>query len=59
MLSFQPQWAGLGELISVLPVVLIAFQMQWRDYGSAYRLVEIDYQRVEATKRERAFQTRD
>jgi Cu2+-exporting ATPase len=32
-----PEWAGLGELVSVLPVVSIAFQMRWRAYGRAYR----------------------
>jgi P-type E1-E2 ATPase len=36
----QPQWAGLGELVSVLPVVLIAFQMRWRHYGVRYRAME-------------------
>ncbi|KAL1801493.1 hypothetical protein ACET3X_001835 [Alternaria dauci] len=49
----KPQWAGLGELVSVLPVVLIAFQMRWRDYGKNYRMIEAEYQRVEAPKRER------
>jgi cation transport ATPase len=33
----QPQWAGLGELVSVLPVVGVAFQMRWRAYGARYR----------------------
>jgi P-type E1-E2 ATPase len=28
----DPQFAGLGELVSVLPVVLIAFQMRWKQY---------------------------
>lgn len=31
--SIPPQWAGLGELVSVLPVVGIAFQMRWKSYG--------------------------
>ncbi|KAJ5027691.1 E1-E2 ATPase-domain-containing protein [Bipolaris maydis] len=57
-IRIKPQWAGLGELISVLPVLLIAFQMQWRDYGGTYRLIENDYQRFEAPKRERVVQTR-
>jgi Cu2+-exporting ATPase len=35
-----PAYAGLGELVSVLPVVLIAFQMSWRDYGRKYRSLE-------------------
>ncbi|XP_014560897.1 hypothetical protein COCVIDRAFT_12351 [Bipolaris victoriae FI3] len=52
-IRIKPQWAGLGEFISVLPVLLIAFQMQWRDYGSTYRLIENDYQKFEAPKRER------
>lgn len=47
-----PQWAGLGELISVLPVVLIAFQMRFRNYGKPYRMMETTYQKVEAPKRE-------
>lgn len=39
----DPQYAGLGELVSVLPVVLIAFQMRWRQYGKKYREVEFEY----------------
>lgn len=39
-----PQWAGLGELVSVLPVVIIAFQMRWRDYGR--RWTELDKREV-------------
>jgi hypothetical protein len=39
----KPEWAGLGELVSVLPVVLIAFQMRWRNYGKRYRAIEYDY----------------
>ncbi|USP81497.1 uncharacterized protein yc1106_08771 [Curvularia clavata] len=57
-IRIKPQWAGLGELISVLPVMLIAFQMQWRDYGHAYRLIENNYQRMEVTKSERVIRTR-
>lgn len=59
-----PQWAGLGELVSVLPVVLIAFQMRWRDYGKRWKhlhtweaLDELDEERrrvkVEREARER------
>ncbi|KAG9189007.1 Cu2+-exporting ATPase [Alternaria panax] len=54
----KPQWAGLGELVSVLPVVLVAFQMRWRDYGKSYRIIETEYQKVEAPKRERHIRTR-
>ncbi|KNG51554.1 heavy metal translocatin [Stemphylium lycopersici] len=54
----QPQWAGLGELVSVLPVVLIAFQMHCRNYGRKYRLIENDYQKVEAPRRARRIRTR-
>ncbi|KAF2749830.1 heavy metal translocatin [Sporormia fimetaria CBS 119925] len=36
----EPAYAGLGELVSVLPVILIAFQMKWRDYGRKYRSLE-------------------
>ncbi|KAF2130199.1 heavy metal translocatin [Dothidotthia symphoricarpi CBS 119687] len=43
----KPQWAGLGELVSVLPVVLIAFQMRWRSYGAQYRAIEFDYMKAE------------
>lgn len=43
----RPEWAGLGELVSVLPVVLIAFQMRWRDYGRGYRAIEYEYLRME------------
>jgi heavy metal translocating P-type ATPase len=39
----NPQWAGLGELVSVLPVVLVAFQMRARDYGGRYRDIERGY----------------
>ena len=49
----MPQYAGLGELVSVLPVVLVAFQMRWRNYGDKYRAIETHYQKVEAPKRER------
>ena len=34
-----PAFAGLGELVSVLPVVLIAFTMRFYDYGRDYREV--------------------
>ena len=54
----KPQWAGLGELVSVLPVVLIASQMRWRDYGRNYRMIETEYQKVEVPKRERHIRTR-
>lgn len=33
----EPQYAGLGELVSVLPVVVVAFSMSWRDYRRSYR----------------------
>lgn len=42
--KISPQWAGLGELVSVLPVVGIAFQMRWRNYGSGFK--DIDYNEV-------------
>lgn len=32
--NIPPQWAGLGELVSVLPVVGVAFSMRWRNYGA-------------------------
>ncbi|KAI4656708.1 uncharacterized protein J4E78_006599 [Alternaria triticimaculans] len=51
-MRITPQWAGLGELISVLPVVLIAFQMRFRNYGKPYGAMERTYQKVEAPKRE-------
>jgi Cu2+-exporting ATPase len=57
-IRIRPQWAGLGELVSVLPVVLIAFQMRWRNYGKSYRLIENDYRKAEAPKRERKIRTR-
>jgi hypothetical protein len=57
-IRIKPQWAGLGELVSVLPVVLIAFQMRWRDYGVPYRPIESDYQKAEAPKRERKVRSR-
>lgn len=37
-----PAYAGLGELVSVLPVVLIAFQLRWRDYGKKYRMMQYE-----------------
>jgi Cu2+-exporting ATPase len=36
----EPQWAGLGELVSVLPIIVIAFSLKWRDYGRRYRGLE-------------------
>jgi Cu2+-exporting ATPase len=54
----KPQWAGLGELVSVLPVVLIAFQMRWRNYAKNYRVIENEYQKIEAPARERRIRTR-
>jgi Cu2+-exporting ATPase len=50
----KPQWAGLGEVVSVLPVVLISFQMGWCDHVKRYRTMETEYKRVEAPKRERS-----
>lgn len=38
--KISPQWAGLGELVSVLPVVIIAFQMRWRNYGRRWKGLE-------------------
>jgi Cu2+-exporting ATPase len=57
-IRIEPQWAGLGELVSVLPVVLIAFQMRWRNYGKSYRLIKNDYRKAEAPKRQRRIRTR-
>ncbi|KAF1946059.1 heavy metal translocatin [Clathrospora elynae] len=57
-MRITPQWAGLGELVSVLPVVLIAFQMRWRNYGKKYRVIESDYVRSKPQKRERKDRTR-
>ncbi|KAF2110678.1 E1-E2 ATPase-domain-containing protein [Lophiotrema nucula] len=37
-----PAYAALGELVSVIPVVLIAFQVRWRNYGKRYR--SMDYE---------------
>lgn len=42
--SIPPQWAGLGELVSVLPVIVIAFQMRWTDYGGRFK--DIDYAEI-------------
>lgn len=36
----KPEFAGLGELVSVLPIVGIAFSMKWRGYGTANRRQE-------------------
>ena len=41
VVRIPPQWAGLGELVSVLPVVVVAVQMRWRDYGRRFR--DVDY----------------
>jgi heavy metal translocating P-type ATPase len=38
----EPAYAGLGELVSVLPIFLIAFQMKWRGYGKGYRAKEYE-----------------
>jgi len=37
-----PQYAGLGELVSVLPVVFIAFSLKWKDFGSKYRNIRME-----------------
>ncbi|KAF2735319.1 heavy metal translocatin [Polyplosphaeria fusca] len=31
-----PAYAALGELVSVVPVVLIAFQIKWKNFGKQY-----------------------
>jgi heavy metal translocating P-type ATPase len=54
----NPQYAGLGELVSVLPVVLIAFQMRRRDYGRQYRAIEYDYVKVDAPMQKEVIRTR-
>lgn len=36
----EPKYAGLGEMVSVVPVVLVAFQMKWIRYGKRYRREE-------------------
>ncbi|KAF2642818.1 heavy metal translocatin [Massarina eburnea CBS 473.64] len=36
-IRIAPQFAGLGELVSVLPVVLVGFQLRARDFGKKYR----------------------
>ncbi|CAO2656011.1 Nn.00g048140.m01.CDS01 [Neocucurbitaria sp. VM-36] len=46
-IRIPPQWAGLGELVSVLPVVGVAVQMRGRRYGGSYRRIEYDYLRAE------------
>jgi P-type E1-E2 ATPase len=33
----EPKYAGLGELVSVLPVIGVAFSMRWMGYGKKYR----------------------
>lgn len=38
--KIPPEWAGLGELVSVLPVVAIAFQMRWRNYGKRFKDID-------------------
>ena len=40
--KIPPQWAGLGELVSVLPVVGVAFQMRWRNYAKRFKDVDFD-----------------
>ncbi|KAH7383183.1 E1-E2 ATPase-domain-containing protein [Pyrenochaeta sp. MPI-SDFR-AT-0127] len=57
-IRIEPQWAGLGELVSVMPVVLIALQMRWRNYGRRYRAIEYDYLRAEPPMREHRVQMR-
>lgn len=44
-----PQWAGLGELVSVLPVVGVAFQMRWRNYGRRFKDINYDMVRKETS----------
>ncbi len=45
-IRIPPQWAGLGVLVGVLPVVLVAFSLRWRNYGKRFRDVEYDYLRT-------------
>ncbi|KAF1929955.1 heavy metal translocatin [Didymella exigua CBS 183.55] len=52
--KIPPQWAGLGELVSVLPVVVIAFQMRWRDYGGRFKEFDV---REDSTSRGRVVAT--
>ncbi|KAF2706392.1 heavy metal translocatin, partial [Pleomassaria siparia CBS 279.74] len=39
-IRIEPAYAGLGELVSVVPIFLIAFQMTWRNYGKKYRAMD-------------------
>ncbi|KAF2830900.1 heavy metal translocatin [Ophiobolus disseminans] len=55
----RPEYAGLGELVSVLPVVLIAFQMRARNYGRKYRSLEYDFLRVESPMSGEAMRERE
>ncbi|KAF2001910.1 heavy metal translocatin [Amniculicola lignicola CBS 123094] len=41
-IRIEPAYAGLGELVSILPVVMIAFQLRWRNYGKQYRALEYE-----------------
>jgi hypothetical protein len=34
-----PEWAGLARLVSILPVVVVALQMKWGDYGRRFKEV--------------------
>ncbi|KAH7068627.1 E1-E2 ATPase-domain-containing protein [Paraphoma chrysanthemicola] len=54
----SPEYAGLGELVSVLPVVLIAFQMRWVNWGKRYRDIEYDYLRVDEPMQQSVVRTR-
>ncbi|KAF2036809.1 heavy metal translocatin [Setomelanomma holmii] len=54
----SPEYAGLGELVSVLPVVLIAFQMRWINWGKRYREIEYDYLRVDEPMQDRVVRMR-
>lgn len=46
-IKMSPPWAGLSEVFGLIPVMLVAFQMYWMDYGKQYRSIEYKYMRAE------------
>jgi Cu2+-exporting ATPase len=56
--SISPEYAGLGELVSVLPVVLVAFHMRCVNWGKRYRDIEYDYLRLDEPLEQRVVRTR-
>ncbi|KAF2261952.1 heavy metal translocatin [Lojkania enalia] len=41
-IRIEPAYAALGEMVSVCPVIFIAFQLKWQNFGKKYREMEYE-----------------